>query len=253
MKSNRVILSVFFRSFFLQALWNFERLQNVGFAYGMLPILRVLYPDPGKRKDALIRHLNYFNTHPYMVSIIFGLSASLEQDIADGKPVEGEQLSILKNNLAGPLAAIGDTFFWATWRPFSVLLAISVALLLLKYGSFSGGLIVPALFLVIYNVLPLPFRYWSLRASYRMHEKIVEIIASLEFQSVVDIVKLISILVLAAAFVFYFFNYAGTFLYKLLLLAVFMLGAILGSFRISTTLVFFGVIILSVVLAYIKG
>jgi mannose/fructose/N-acetylgalactosamine-specific phosphotransferase system component IID len=55
-------MAVYWRSFFLQALWNFERLQNVGFAFGMLPIFRLLYPEPAQRRDVLLRHLSFFNT-----------------------------------------------------------------------------------------------------------------------------------------------------------------------------------------------
>ncbi|MGA2090005.1 MAG: PTS system mannose/fructose/sorbose family transporter subunit IID, partial [Endomicrobiales bacterium] len=48
------LYSVFLRSFALQAVWNFERMQNVGFAYALMPVLNVLYPDPAKRSEALL-------------------------------------------------------------------------------------------------------------------------------------------------------------------------------------------------------
>jgi hypothetical protein len=160
---------------------------------------------------------------------------------------------VLKNNTAGPLAAIGDTFFWATWRPFSVLVAVSTALYLLKFGGLAGGLVVPLLFILVYNIVPLSFRYWSLRVSYHMHKKIVEIIASLEFQYVIDIVKLVSMLVLAIAFLFYFFNYASNLFTMLVFGGVFVLSVTLGCFRLSSTLLFFGVMALSIILVYIKG
>ena len=253
MKNTRLVLSVFWRSFFIQALWNFERMQNIGFAFGILPILRSIYPDPAKRKEALLRHLNFFNTHPCMVNLIFGMIASLERGIAEGKPMKPQQLDIIKNNVAGPLAAIGDTFFWATWRPFSVLIAVSAALFLFKFGSSSSGFIVPLLFVIMYNIIPLPFRYWSLKVSHLMHEKIVEVIASLEFQYVVDIVKLMSMLILAAAFIFYFFTYARGFFYMLVFAGVFLLSVLFGCFRFSSTLLFFCVVALSVIIAFIKG
>ena len=253
MKETKMLLSVLWRSFFIQSLWNFERMQNIGFVFCLLPLLRKIYPDPAKRREVLVRHMNFFNTHPYMSNIIFGMVASLEQDIADGKPMQAEQLSILKNNMAGPLAAIGDTFFWATWRPFSVLVSICAALFLIRFGNGAHGFIVPLLFVFVYNIVPLPFRYWSLKVSHRMHETIVEIIASLEFQYVVDVVKLVSILVLAVAFVFYVFTYAKTFYDTLVFAAVFILSVTLGCFRVSSTLLFFGVIALSIILVYIKG
>ena len=47
---------IFLRTFFLQALWNFERLQNVGFLYILYPVFKSLYKDKEKRKEALLRH-----------------------------------------------------------------------------------------------------------------------------------------------------------------------------------------------------
>ena len=47
------LLKVFWRSFPLQACFNFERMQNVGFCYSMLLILKKLYTD----KKELSQHL----------------------------------------------------------------------------------------------------------------------------------------------------------------------------------------------------
>ena len=40
---------LFFRTLLLQSLWNFERLQNVGFLYVLYPFLKKMYPDKEKR------------------------------------------------------------------------------------------------------------------------------------------------------------------------------------------------------------
>jgi PTS system mannose-specific IID component len=175
-------MAVYWRSFFLQALWNFERLQNVGFAFAMLPIFRLLYPEPAQRRDALLRHLSFFNTHPYMVNIVFGMVASMEEDMRDGRQVSPGQIDVLKNNMAGPLAAIGDTFFWGTWRPFTILLSIGLTLFFYRSSNFFGTWLAPLTFLLVYNAVHIAFRYWSLRISYQLRTKIVEYIADLEFQ-----------------------------------------------------------------------
>ena len=39
------LLRVYFLSFLLQASWNFEKLQNLGFFYLVLPGLRSIYGD----------------------------------------------------------------------------------------------------------------------------------------------------------------------------------------------------------------
>lgn len=251
MKKNEVLFSVLLRSYFIQALWNFERMQNIGFVFGLRPFLRYLYPDAQERKAAILRHTNFFNTHPYMVSLIFGMVASFEEEIKSGKATVPEQVNVLKNNMAGPLAAIGDSFFWATWRPFSVLVTACCALVFVKFKLDLNGLLVPAIFVFVYNVAPVPFRYWSLKVGYQLHNSIIELIASLEFQYLVDILKLVSIVMLAVVFVSYFFIYAQGLLYMGVFIGVFALSILLGCFRFSPTLLFFAVIALGVALAYI--
>ena len=44
---------LFIRTFFVQSLWNFERLQNIGFLYVLYPVFKKLYPDKNKRKDGV--------------------------------------------------------------------------------------------------------------------------------------------------------------------------------------------------------
>jgi len=77
---NRDLLRSGLRTFLLQAVWNFERMQNVGWAWCMLPVLNRLYPDPKERAQAAKRHLEYFNTHPYLAGVILGCAARVEEN-----------------------------------------------------------------------------------------------------------------------------------------------------------------------------
>lgn len=57
------IRGVFLRSNLLQGSWNFERMQALGFCYSMVPVIRRLYPENNdERKQAIKRHLEFFNT-----------------------------------------------------------------------------------------------------------------------------------------------------------------------------------------------
>ena len=48
---------------FGQQCYNFEIMQGLGFAHAMCPVIRRLYPDDQeKRREALERHLTYYNT-----------------------------------------------------------------------------------------------------------------------------------------------------------------------------------------------
>ena len=62
---------VFFRSFPMEWTWNYEKQQNLGYTYAMIPISEKLYKDkPEEKAAALQRHLEFFNTTPHMVTLI---------------------------------------------------------------------------------------------------------------------------------------------------------------------------------------
>ena len=61
-------LAVAWRSTFLQGSWNYERMQNGGWVYSMIPAIKKLYTTKEDRSAALKRHLEFFNTHPYLAS-----------------------------------------------------------------------------------------------------------------------------------------------------------------------------------------
>ena len=48
---------------YLQGSWNFERMQNGGWCYGLLPALKELYPNKEDFDKAVERHLKFYNTH----------------------------------------------------------------------------------------------------------------------------------------------------------------------------------------------
>ena len=81
-------ISVWWRSFFLQGSWNYERMQNGGWAYSLIPAIKKLYKTKEERSAALTRHLEFFNTHPYVASPIIGVTLALEEERANGAPVD---------------------------------------------------------------------------------------------------------------------------------------------------------------------
>jgi PTS system mannose-specific IID component len=162
---------VFWRCLFLQAAWNRRGMQNLGFAYAIDPALRRLYPDPRARTEALRRHLGTFNCHPYTAAAIVGGAIHHEERVASGEEPPGAPLAY-KQVLQGPLAAVGDGFFWAGLRPFFGALA--------AVGTLVAGW--PALVVAIlaYNVLHLWIRLGLFRAGYRCGDEIVERLSRLE-------------------------------------------------------------------------
>lgn len=55
---------VFWRSFTVNASFNYERQMSQGAQYALSPILQKLYPDKKELGEALQRHAEFFNTTP---------------------------------------------------------------------------------------------------------------------------------------------------------------------------------------------
>ena len=127
---------MFFRSFFLQAGWNYVKYQNLGFALVMLPFLRRLYrQDPEALPSVMNRYLEAFNTHPVMASFCFGAMARMEESVARAQSVADYKEQVAewmgaRRGLSITAASIGDRLFWGTLKPLTLLLAIFIWMLL---------------------------------------------------------------------------------------------------------------------------
>jgi PTS system mannose-specific IID component len=173
----RTLARVFFRSLFLQATWNRRGMQNLGFAYAIEPALRALYPEPERLEPALRRHLGFFNCHPYMAAAILGGAIHHEERVAVG--LEGpEAPARYKQTLQGPLAAIGDGFFWTALRPFFGALG--------AVGALLFGLPAVVAVVVVYNAIHLTLRVSLFRAGYARGDALVPLLARLALPVVAD-------------------------------------------------------------------
>lgn len=142
-------IHVWLRLLLLQGSWNFERLQGLGFFFALLPALRKLYSREDLSKVAQ-DHLSYFNTHPYLAPLVAGAVLKLEEERA-AKQKQQVAIADFKEMVAAPYAAIGDALFWGGLRP----LAAGIAL----FFAAKGILWAPLVFLLIYNVIPMVFRF----------------------------------------------------------------------------------------------
>lgn len=169
---------VFLRSLLLQAAWNPKGMQNVGFAYALLPALEALYPDPKALARATERHLSCFNCHPYFAATIVGGAVRHEEAIARGEEPP-EAVSAFKQSLMGPLAALGDGFFWLSLRPACGALSALLALALLHTGRPElAAAVSVAAYLVSYNAVHLILRARFFILGYRLGDEVVTRIAA---------------------------------------------------------------------------
>jgi PTS system, mannose/fructose/sorbose family, IID component len=152
-------LKVFWRHQYLQAAWNFERMQNVGFAYSLIPAIKKLYKDDkDEQREALKRHLEFYNTHPYVSAPVLGVTLTLEEERANGKAIDNAAIQGVKIGMMGPLAGVGDPIFWGTLRPVLGAFAASLALT----GSWMG----PLFFFFAWNIIRMLFLWYTQELGY---------------------------------------------------------------------------------------
>lgn len=157
-KSER--FSVMIRSMFLQGSWNYERMQNLGFLYALIPALKKFYPAGSDgAKSALKRHMEFFNTHPYPAAPIIGVTLALEEEKANGMNVDDAAIQGVKVGMMGPLAGVGDPVFWFTLRPIIGALGASLAL--------TGSIVGPILFFVLWNIIRIAFLWYTQEFGYK--------------------------------------------------------------------------------------
>ena len=159
-------ISVWWRSTFIQGSWNYERMQNGGWAYSMIPAIKKLYKTKEARAAALERHLEFFNTHPYVASPIIGVTLALEEERANGAPVDDVTIQGVKVGMMGPLAGIGDPVFWFTVRPILGALAASLAI--------SGNILGPIIYFLGWNIIRMAFTWYTQEFGYKAGSKITE-------------------------------------------------------------------------------
>ena len=158
--------SVMLRSQFLQGSWNYERMQNGGWAYSLIPALKKLYPNKDDASAALKRHLEFFNTHPYIAAPILGVTLALEEERANGAQIDDAAIQGVKVGMMGPLAGIGDPVFWFTVRPILGAIAASLAT--------GGSVIAPLFFFLVWNVVRVAFLWYTQEFGYQKGSEITK-------------------------------------------------------------------------------
>ena len=152
-------------SCFLQASFNYERMQACGWLWGMLPGLQKIHTNKEDLKASMAHNLDFLNTHPFLVTFVMGIVLSLEQNKADTATLRCVRISA-----AGPLGGIGDALFWLTLVPITAGLTANMAM--------EGQIIGAVLFLIIFNAVQFAVRFGLMYWSYGLGTKAVALLTS---------------------------------------------------------------------------
>ena len=183
-------ISVWWRSTFLQGSWNYERMQNGGWAFAMIPAIKRLYKTKEERAAALKRHLEFFNTHPYVASPVLGVTLALEEERANGVPIEDRTIQGVKVGMMGPLAGVGDPVFWFTIRPILGALAASLAM--------NGNILGPIIFFLAWNIIRMAFMWYTQEFGYKAGSHISDDLSGGLLQGVTKGASILGMFILGA-------------------------------------------------------
>ena len=163
---------VYWRSIPMEHSWNYERMMNLGYCYAMIPALEKIYKDDKKGlSESLTRHLEFYNSTPYIMTLPLGISVAMEENLAENpESVEKDSINTVKAALMGPLAGIGDSFYWGTLRVLATGIGTSLAL--------KGNLLGPILFFLIFNIPNFGIRYWFTFLGYNLGTSILDKVES---------------------------------------------------------------------------
>ena len=153
--SNKILNKMVWRSLFLQGSFNYERMQACGWLYGILPGLQEIHKNKEDLSTSMSHNLEFFNTHPFLVTFVMGIVLSLEQKKADVQTIRALRVAAM-----GPVGGIGDAIVWFTLTPIAAGIGANLAL--------QGSLLGPIIFLLLFNVVQFALRYWLMHWSYKV-------------------------------------------------------------------------------------
>ena len=150
------------RSLNLQGSFNYERMQANGWLYGILPGLLAIHgEDSEDLKLSMAHNLEFFNTHPFLVTFVMGIVLSMEQQKADINTIRAVRVAAM-----GPLGGIGDAIFWFTLVPIAAGIGSNMAI----QGSLAG----PIVFLALFNIVQFAVRFFLMHWSYKLGTTAIE-------------------------------------------------------------------------------
>ncbi|ERH20423.1 PTS mannose transporter subunit IID [Actinomyces johnsonii] len=191
MLTTRDLRRMYWRSTFLLGSFNFERMQAMGFCYTLMPAIRKVYRgDKAAEAAALKRHLEFYNTQPWVSSVVFGVTAAMEEQKAKGEDISEETITSVKVGLMGPLAGVGDPIFWGTARPVLAALGASLAL--------NGSIVGPLLFFVGINILRVLTRWYGLKFGYERGTEMVTEVGGGQLKKITQMAAIMGLFVMGA-------------------------------------------------------
>lgn len=163
----KMLRSVYLRSFTLYSSVTPAKQGASGFCYSMIPFINRFYKgDDNGKKEAMTRHISYFNTTVPMSTFIMGICGAMEKENSEKPDFDATSINPIKTSLMGPLAGIGDSIFWGVWRVICAGIGIGMAQ--------AGNIFAPLVFLLLFNIPTNLVRYYGTFLGYKLGGEYIE-------------------------------------------------------------------------------
>jgi len=150
--SKKTLNKMVWRSLNLQMSFNYERMQAAGWLWALLPGLEEIHTNKEDLATSMTHNMEFFNTHPFLVTFVLGIVLSMEQNKADINSIRGVRVAAM-----GPLGGIGDALFWFTLVPVTAGITANMAI----NGSIAGPIIFFIITFGVQMALRFFLMYWS--------------------------------------------------------------------------------------------
>lgn len=186
------LVKLHFRMHMIGCSWNYYNQSGNGFCWAMLPLLRKLYKEGTPEMAAATqREQMLYNTTPQCHPFIMGIAMSMEETVAVDPSFDASAISNLKTSLMGPLAGIGDSFFWGTFKVLTATIGVSFAT--------QGNVLAPIIAFLIYNIPAQLVRWFGLNWGYKAGEKTLATLAeSGSIQKVITASSIVGLMVIGS-------------------------------------------------------
>jgi len=183
--------SMFWRSMTLECSYNSERMHNLLYIFTLTPIFKKVYKDDKEAlKQALLRHMEFYNTTPQIEPWVLGITAALEVQNAEQGNTMGDTVVSIKTGLMGPISVIGDALFFTSG--FRVI-AASVGSAMCIAGNPFGLLV----YFLIFNIPNFICHWYGIFYGFKLGTSFIEkVIATGLLETVTDISLMVGITVL---------------------------------------------------------
>lgn len=175
-EDKKILNKMFWLSHLVFVDFNMVKMEANGFTLTMSPAIESIYKDDEEgRKEAVLRHQAFFNTHAVAFSFIAGLSYAMEKQHKAGN-VDGATIENIKAALMGPTAGMFDSLFFNCLR----IIAAGIAIGMCSQGNAVGVL----LFILLYGVTQSVAKYYLLNAGYTFGTSFIDSVFSSGLMSV---------------------------------------------------------------------